>query len=887
MHSKQKRENLDIIFRRTPPRLILKEITGYITGVKKTDVHVSVDNYSEKAYDYFGQLNLNNYSLDETRMRFNALKNEIDSYGGAYIFGMLNNYADGVLDIVDGTIVCKMNEILNWNSICSRLGQDIFTTAWMAKYDSEKRLNGKHKFDWYSILKTDDFKLNNILKKGVAENHFHLHGSTQSFSLSWIFIMNYPEKIRGIFQNNSKLNTRYVLNVSENIDATAISRTEVLMYAAYIRALLFCRCIGQNSRQNNEDDYAKFDKMDFLVKEDKTKKLVRQLRYIYGCSFKQMNNKKKCLDYAICKELYYVDSNSSLRLLCGERAFLYHCFRMVYENKLSKIELMLLYAYLVIKNNFRGEIIQINNRTGFKNFSLYQDRKNEIFGNNSEYWAESLRLSVVNVFNENNVKALEARIMPRESTDRMRSEIWQMDKLIEHGGLKEMSGFSYITHFAKSSIVNDDISLKDTIPLPRNYQVRERVEKQAKALKGYFAERYAKSWEDYQDDSDKNKGRICGIDACSNEIGCRPEVFATAFRYLRKLDVMLRMFDTDSSLQNININVTYHAGEDFLDICDGIRAVDEAINFLNMKKRDRLGHALALGIDSQDYYLFKKMDIYMPKQDLLDNCVWLLYRSLKWNIKIDSNNREVLKQKAKELIQEIFDLDNIQDEIGDGLRKNYGNILQLYYYSWMLRGDAPELYRNGEYKELPSNVIPDDYTEYMCNGEKLQIYRNNKYVAWFYYMYHYDRGVEKRGLKPEGFHVDKWYIDLIDKFQEHLMQDIAERGISIECNPTSNIRIGSFLQYSKHPITRFNNFHLNSDSEKAQLEVSINTDDLGVFDTSIENEYALLLNALCRQRHYAGNYNDEKVYAYLEHVRKKSLQMSFIQMTENDNDITF
>ena len=61
MHSKQKRENLDIIFRRTPPRLILKEITGYITGVKKTDVHVSVDNYSEKAYDYFGQLNLNNY----------------------------------------------------------------------------------------------------------------------------------------------------------------------------------------------------------------------------------------------------------------------------------------------------------------------------------------------------------------------------------------------------------------------------------------------------------------------------------------------------------------------------------------------------------------------------------------------------------------------------------------------------------------------------------------------------------------------------------------------------------------------------------------------------------------------------------------------------------
>lgn len=883
MYSKQKRENLDIIFRRTPARLILKEITDYIFGLKKTNMSVRLDRYSAEAYDYFGQLNLKNYSLDETQMRFTAMKNDIDSYGSIYIFGMLNKYADEVLDIVDGTIVCKMNEILNWNSICSRLGQDIFTTAWVAKYDSEKQLNGKHRFDWCSILKTDDFKLNNILKRGVAENHFHLHGSTQSFPLSWAFIMNYPEKIKEIFRDDSKFNTRYVMSVSENMEADIISRTELLMYAAYIRALLFCRCIGQNSKQRDEDEYAKFDKMDFLVKEERTRELVRQLRHIYGCSFRQIKKQKKCLDYAICKELYCVDPNSSLRLLCGERAFLYSCFRMVYDNEMSMIELMLLHAYLVIKNNFRGEIIQINNRTGFKNFAKYQDRKNEIFGNNSEYWAESLRLSVVNVFNENNLKALEARIMPRESTNRMRQEIRWMDKLIKYGGLKEISKFSYITHFAKSPIVNDDIDLKDTILLSRNHKVRKKVERQARALKGYFAGRYTKNWNDYLDDNEKkDKIRICGIDACSNEIGCRPEVFATAFRYLRKLDVKPEVFEKNLPLQNIDINVTYHVGEDFLDICDGIRAIDEAINFLNMKKGDRLGHALALGIDSQEYYLFKKMEVYMPKQDILDNCVWLLFRSLKWNIKIDSNSREVLKQRAKELIQEIFDLDNAQDKTGDGLRKDYGNILQLYYYSWMLRGDSPELYRSGEYKELSGNAIPDDYTEYMCNSDQLKIYRNNKYVAWFNYMYHYDKGVEERGLRPKGFHVEKWYIDLIDKFQECLMQDIAERGISIECNPTSNVLIGSFLKYDRHPITRFNDFYLKSDSKKAQLEVSINTDDLGVFDTSIENEYALLLNALCRQRHREGNYNDEKVYAYFEHVRKKSLQMSFVKMTEKE-----
>lgn len=881
MYNKQERENLDIIFRQTSPRLILKDITDNIfkLELKKSDMSVRFDQYSGKAYDYFGQLNLKNYSIDETKMRFNALKDEIRGYKDAYIFGMLAAYSDKVLDIVDGNLVCKMEEILNWNSISSRLGQDIFTTAWVAKYDSEKNALKKRRFDWYSILKTDDFKLNNILKRGMAENHYHLHGSTQSFSLSWIFIMNYPEKIREIYQKNPQLSQRYVVTISENISDNTISDTDMLVYAAYIRTLLFNRCIGQSTKQISEDKYKKFDEMDSDIRESNVKNEVRLLRFIYGHKFEQMNKKKKCLDYAICEELYYVDSSLSIRLLCGERAFLYLCFRLVYENKMSALELMMFHAYLVIKSNFRGEIVQINNRTGFDNFSKYQDRKNAIFGDNDEYWEESLRLSVANAFNENNLKVLEARIMPKDSANKMNLEIKTMDKLIQNGRVEDLSKFAYITHFAKSSIIYDNKDIKDQIPLPRNHAVRERVEKQAKALKDYFTGRYAKSLEDCLNHNMENN-RICAIDACSNEIGCRPEVFATAFRYLRNKQTKFELFEKEQLAADKDINVTYHVGEDFLDICDGIRAIDEAVNFLNMKKGDRLGHALALGISAKEYYLFKEFEIYMPKQDILDNCIWLLYRSLEWNIEIDSNKREVLKQKANELIQEIFGFDESSEykQEKDNLMRNYSNILQIYYHSWQLRGDAPELYINGRYQELSDNGIPGGYTEYMRNGNKLDIYRNNPYVTWFYHMYHYDKNVEEIGLKSEGFHVEKWYIDLIDKFQEYLIGDIARSGISIECNPTSNLRIGSFSQYYQHPITRFNNFYLEKESRKVQLEVSINTDDLGVFDTSIENEYALLLSAICRQRHNEGNYNDEEVYAYFEHVRKKSLQMSFIEV---------
>lgn len=48
--------------------------------------------------------------------------------------------------------------------------------------------------------------------------------------------------------------------------------------------------------------------------------------------------------------------------------------------------------------------------------------------------------------------------------------------------------------------------------------------------------------------------------------------------------------------------LTYHVGEDFLEISDGLRAIDEAILFCDMKRGSRLGHATVLGIDLDRYY---------------------------------------------------------------------------------------------------------------------------------------------------------------------------------------------------------------------------------------------------------------------------------------------
>lgn len=85
--------------------------------------------------------------------------------------------------------------------------------------------------------------------------------------------------------------------------------------------------------------------------------------------------------------------------------------------------------------------------------------------------------------------------------------------------------------------------------------------------------------------------RVLGIDACSNEIGCRPEAFATEFRYLRKVSELCYSVPWyRSPIENYEeLGITYHVGEDFLDIVDGIRAVDEAMTFFGDAFRGPLG----------------------------------------------------------------------------------------------------------------------------------------------------------------------------------------------------------------------------------------------------------------------------------------------------------
>jgi len=91
-----------------------------------------------------------------------------------------------------------------------------------------------------------------------------------------------------------------------------------------------------------------------------------------------------------------------------------------------------------------------------------------------------------------------------------------------------------------------------------------------------------------------------------------------------------------------------------------------------------------------------------------------------------------------------------------------------------------------------------------------------------------------------------------------LVEEIAERGIVLECCPTSNVVLGAFPSYAEHPLPRL---------REAGVRITLGSDDPPYFGASIGGEYAV-----CEQ-HYG--WGDE----VLRGITKTALEAAFCDET--------
>lgn len=291
----------------------------------------------------------------------------------------------------------------------------------------------------------------------------------------------------------------------------------------------------------------------------------------------------------------------------------------------------------------------------------------------------------------------------------------------------------------------------------------------------------------------------------------------------------------------------------------------------DLSRGSRLGHALALGIMPENYYKFKCYNLVLPKQVLLDDIAWLICKAGEYGCQIENALKEKLEGKFYELFSEIF-----EDSMGE---ETFVSVLE-YYQSWKLRGDNPQPYRldmKAFRKNLEDTPL-ERFDRYQFNDTIEHALRMNAKYKKLYFIYHYSEQARKKGDEIEVFKVDGNYGDLVRKIQDHMIKELVQKGIAIETNPSSNYLIGTIQKYEDHPIIRFNARKLKTVTPNTSLCVSINTDDQGVFDTLLENEYALMALALKKAKNSDSTlkYDTEDIYEWIDYVRMMGLEQIFI-----------
>ena len=850
------RRNLNIVFHDIQPEMLYGSICRS-AGRNAEQMYISAAGVGMDVFQSVARLRYPSYSYEEIsnihRQMVRSMVMESDMGAPvSSVFHLLVRMGQRVLRHAGDGVVCDFSETMAWRNVSLELGQDLFTTAFLAYEDLQRGLPERQELAWDAIIRTNDHRLHAVLHKGLAENHCHLGGTTQAFPLTWAALMNFPAALPPM---EKALERNLHPQLSRGYGDNVWPWRERILWAQHLRLELFLRL---EERKDSFSSEVELDLEKGFYSVQNMRRRLEAARFCFGARVPQYKAPPVVLDYALRQS----DCSNGLlkrhtRLLSGERSFLYRCFRACFKGTFREEEQNWFYLYLLIKENLRSEIVQTNNQAGFYNFMKYQDRKDAAYDKIPGYHAETLRLAVNANRDSQGITSFEARIAPKKTPAELRRQLEENENYIQYaGGLRPGDRHFYVYHFIKHPDSDEDKYFNR----PRNFPVRRECRRQARAIAHELL--HSQAFCDC----------VFGIDAANLEIGCRPETFAVEFRYLRGITPVQDHGAFLDRSTTPHIYATFHAGEDFLDIADGLRAIDEAVRFLDLQRGDRIAHALALGVEPEVHYEFKRRQFILPKQDLLDNTVWLLFRSGELGIDIKPQLRAHLESLSDKLFLEIY-----------GKRLPTVHRYQ-YYCSMQLRGDAPELYYTLDYQRQDriTATLKDHYDACRAHPSAvLTAYRESEEIRRLCQCYHFDAECRARGKELYEYKVDSGYIAFIRQMQDGLARDCAYKGIMIECNPTSNYLIGTFRRYDRHPIFRFNNARLiPTDSvftPTPQLSVSINTDDLGVFDTTLENEYAILAASLGRMTDQAGErrYTDDSIYQYLDNVREMGLEQSF------------
>jgi len=300
---------------------------------------------------------------------------------------------------------------------------------------------------------------------------------------------------------------------------------------------------------------------------------------------------------------------------------------------------------------------------------------------------------------------------------------------------------------------------------------------------------------------------------------------------------------------NVHCPIPYsvHAGEDFPHPLRGLRMISEALRFpVPDDSTLKIGHALALNQDAWQNMSTLAMD---DAESLLDDLVWA------WSVLSDRGMADAgLSDAIQAIAPAVYPHDLASGVLSpDNLGRSY-----------VARFDPSVLVSTGLVTRTPlSSERPTPLVS--GDGIHIDLLRSSDAMIRLLCMYL----VGDKFVRNPSMSADVQLIrTLYDLLRPIIIDELAgsRRSIVVESCPTSNVLIGGLSGYESHPI-----YSLVSEG----VTCTINTDDPGVFHSTIYDEYAHVLAGATR---WVGESLTDRL-EWLDRIRANSLQVTPVSVT--------
>lgn len=772
----------------------------------------------------------NSYRLDEIEMAME--RKEFSDCGATkdllYDFSFVDELFDRYL-VIDGSAIYPKTETLNeYMKFLTKLSPSHIIGCKLAKtlYEGDMELADIEAFVLCS--KPLGLKVDNT--KEYADNHLHVKGAGYSpFNLA--NIANLP--------TNENLYTAEYLRRQPRINEFSYINNGSYSLGQVTDILKLCVDVVYGASMDAGDERA----------DAKLRKIVSINRNVYTpfrYSMQKLSDMRRITNLTVSTTqasllsmtLRYYEKKEFDKAHLAESIL---CFYLFLQTKESRVK-MFIRLYLHVSNILRSYMMMSQN-LGLAHFSEFSGADiRQISKQNGHNTAKNIKESGTNY--------IHAKFGAQKGEWRLSKKITEFYHI--YNAQKGGGGFDFTFGISVKKDKDGKVAALNGLVQPSFDKKRRELKKEALALDAFLRSGIHKNVSEYDialrytpKKAFENKRELMGqrvdisayvsaIDAVGKETHTPPEVFAPFFRFLRKQPKKMThaIANLGVASHHPRLIATAHAGEDFNSIVTGMRFVSECVEYFGMGNRDRIGHALSLGVSAKEW-LEARQTILIYKGEHFDNVVWLC--GVLKEIKAENSylTRYILRlqEEAEKLFRELY------ASIG-------GATMGDMYEAWEYRKNCPLTHG----KQKSGATLFWEYDKAVLGEMK------NKKALEIYETYHRCKAYRdgsKKVVELDKNYFDDAVVEIYEMLQDHLIDKYAKKGIIFETNPSSNVFISDMSSYERHPIfrfcppkekflqkgERFNKYGIRT----ASALVTINSDDPAIFATSIQNEYENLL----------------------------------------------